>query len=141
MENASKALIIAGAILLSIAIIGIGMTVFNMAQGTIQSTNMSADEIAASNAKFSKYEGLQTGSTVRTMLDTIRTHNLSEADDDSKKICVHTGAATDPADATSKTEATEIATQKGNVKAGVRYKVSFGYTSTGLIKDIGYEEQ
>ena len=30
MENASKALIIAGAILLSIAIIGIGMAVFQM---------------------------------------------------------------------------------------------------------------
>ena len=30
MENASKALIIAGAILLSIAIIGIGMYVYNL---------------------------------------------------------------------------------------------------------------
>ena len=32
MENASKALIIAGAILLAIAIIGVGMYVFNNAQ-------------------------------------------------------------------------------------------------------------
>ena len=45
MENASKALIIAGAILLSIAIIGIGMAVFQMASGTISSANMSAQEI------------------------------------------------------------------------------------------------
>ena len=36
MENASKALIIAGAILLSIAIIGVGMYVFQNVQETIQ---------------------------------------------------------------------------------------------------------
>ena len=36
MENASKALIIAGAILLAIAIIGIGMFVYNNVSGTIR---------------------------------------------------------------------------------------------------------
>lgn len=61
MENASKALIIAGAILLSIAIIGIGMAVFQMASGTISSANMSAQEIEAYNSEFSKYEGKVNG--------------------------------------------------------------------------------
>ena len=61
MENASKALIIAGAILLSIAIIGIGMYVFNMASGTINQANMSGQEIEAYNSEFTKYEGVQNG--------------------------------------------------------------------------------
>ena len=36
MENASKALIIAGAILISILLIAISMYIYNSAQGTIQ---------------------------------------------------------------------------------------------------------
>ena len=40
MENASKALIIAGAILLSIAIIGIGMYVYNNAATAMEGTDM-----------------------------------------------------------------------------------------------------
>ena len=41
MENASKALIIAGAILLSIAIIGIGMYVYSQAEGIMKNINIS----------------------------------------------------------------------------------------------------
>ena len=40
MENASKALIIAGAILLSILIIGLGMMVFNQAKEAMTGTGM-----------------------------------------------------------------------------------------------------
>ena len=47
MENASKALIIAGAILLSIAIIGVGMFVYNSVSGTItDAADMTQQEIA-----------------------------------------------------------------------------------------------
>ena len=45
MENASKALIIAGAILLSILIISLGILIFSQAQDTINSINMSEQEI------------------------------------------------------------------------------------------------
>ena len=40
MENASKALIIAGAILLSILIIGLGMYIYNMAADAITDTGL-----------------------------------------------------------------------------------------------------
>lgn len=148
MENASKALIIAGAILLSIAIIGIGMTVYNMASSTIGSINMTDAEISTYNAKFDKYEGTQTGSTVRAMLDTIRTHNSMNAEDTSKQIVVNggatTGTVTDVAkgsenttnDVQEGTTAANLTTIKGNIKSGSRYKVSFGYSTSGLIKFI-----
>ena len=49
MENASKALLIAGAILLCILIIAIGMFIYNSAQGTIVSSmnSLSTQEVEA----------------------------------------------------------------------------------------------
>ena len=60
MENASKALIIAGAILLAILLISLGIMIFNQAQDTVDNSGMSQAEITAFNNKFLKYEGNQT---------------------------------------------------------------------------------
>lgn len=71
MENASKALIIAGAILLSILIIALGIYVFNMAKNA---TNTDAlDELAINtfNANFESYSGKQTGNQVKTLLNNV----------------------------------------------------------------------
>ena len=70
MENASKALIIAGAILLSILIIAIGMYIYTSSQATIQNsmTDMNTQEIQAFNSNFTTYEGKQTGSQVKALL-------------------------------------------------------------------------
>ncbi|MEE0865899.1 MAG: hypothetical protein U0L98_03780, partial [Clostridia bacterium] len=57
MENASKALIIAGAILLAILIISLGILIFSQAQDTVGSVNMSEQEMMAFNNKFTAYEG------------------------------------------------------------------------------------
>lgn len=57
MENASKALLIAGAILLVIAIIGIGMAIFGQAQTVIGQTGQQIDVMAvqAHNSMFDSY--------------------------------------------------------------------------------------
>ena len=70
MENASKALIIAGAILLSILIIAIGMYIYSSAQAQVNNsiTNMSTSEIEGFNSTFTTYEGVQTGSQVKALL-------------------------------------------------------------------------
>ena len=138
MENASKALIIAGAILLSIAIIGIGMYVYQMAAGTIEGANLSGQEVDAYNATFIKYEGTQNGTTVRALFDTIRTHNITNSDDVSKQIILVSGTATDGNDSTVGTTSAEISTQKKSINAGTKYTISFGYSSTGMIKTIAY---
>ena len=52
MENASKALIIAGAILLSILLISLGIFVFTQAQDTMGSINLNDQEVMAFNNKF-----------------------------------------------------------------------------------------
>ena len=69
MENASKALIIAGAILLAILLISLGIMIFNQAQDTVNNSGMSQAEITAFNNKFLKYEGTQKGSVVKSLIN------------------------------------------------------------------------
>lgn len=139
MENASKALIIAGAILLAISIIGIGMFIYSKSATTIQGTDFSTEQVAAYNQKFDNYLGTQSGSNVRALCDTIRNHNLSNTDDLSKQIVVTKGSAA------SKTEPpTEVVTAvsvndiKTTVMNSEMYEVSFGYDkNTGYIIEVG----
>lgn len=79
MENASKALIIAGAILLAIVIISLGLVVVNNTKETIQNANMSEQEIQAFNSKFTSYEGPKvTGTNVNTLIAAIVASNQAQ---------------------------------------------------------------
>lgn len=70
MENASKALIIAGAILLSISIIALGMFALNSVTGSIPDEPLKDVEISQFNSTFDKYVGSNvSGSRVRSLLD------------------------------------------------------------------------
>lgn len=132
MENASKALIIAGAILLSILIIGLGMLIFNKAKDAISNTGMDKQKVDAYNSEFEAYVGEHVnGTRVRSLIDTVRTHNISNVDDDTLKITVN-----------NKTEAGDLNTLKGNYKAGNNYKVEIEeYSkSTGYITKIKIDE-
>ena len=81
MENASKALIIAGAILLAILIISLGILIFSQAQDTINSVNMDEQEIMAFNNKFTPYQGdNQRGSEVNALAQAVLSNNQSAKD-------------------------------------------------------------
>lgn len=136
MENASKALIIAGAILLSIAIIGIGMYIYTTAQQTIQSANMSQQEITTYNSTFVKYEGKQSGSNVKALLQTVRSHNAANKDDNSKQIIVSTNQLVTKPDTMAGSSDSDITTISNTIKAGYRYDIIFGYSNYGLINSI-----
>ena len=76
MENASKALIIAGAILLAILLISFGIMIFNQAQDTVNNSGMSQAQIQTFNNKFLKYEGLKrAGSEVKSLLNEVIASN------------------------------------------------------------------
>ena len=147
MQNASKALIIAGAILLSIAIIGVGMYVFQNVQETIKDwADMSADQIRTYNQEFTMYEGRQSGSQVRSLLDVISTHNRTQGQDDpSRVINVVEGQATDPtpaptAEDASTTANSAINTLKGTILSGRTYTVTFGYDAdSSLLTQVGVQ--
>ena len=86
MENASKALLIAGAILLVILIIAIGMFIYQAAneQLTDAVTGMSRNQVNAFNSTFLNYEGTRTGAQVKSLLQELISNANTYADEQSK---------------------------------------------------------
>ena len=136
MENASKALIIAGAILLSILIIGLGMLIFNQAKDAMSNTGMDKQKIDAYNSDFEAYVGNNVnGTRVRSLIDTVRTHNISTQDDNSLLITVTPDSSI--SGATAGTDTSSLNTTKGKIQAGKNYKVELGYDdSTGYVNNV-----
>lgn len=136
MENASKALIIAGAILLAILIIGLGMLIFNQAKDQIGRANLDQDTINALNSKFDNYIGDNVrGSNVKTLCNTVRDNNLTA--DESTTFSVKLTFGTDK-DVTDATEINKIRSKIGN---GKYYDVTCTYDSkTKLIDSITITE-
>ena len=84
MENASKALIIAGAILLSILLISLGIMIFSQAQDTVNNSGMSQAEINTFNSQFTKYEGTRKGSEVKSLIGEVIASNADETHKNNK---------------------------------------------------------
>lgn len=78
MENATKALIIAAAVLIAILLIAFGMKIFNTTTGTSDDvkTTMTATEIATFNGKFTQHHGTNKSlAVVRSVADKVIAHN------------------------------------------------------------------
>lgn len=89
MENASKALIIAGAILLAILIISLGIMIYNQASGVVNNNAMSEVDISTFNQKFTQYQGPNVrGAQVNSLLQQIQNNNVTYQDDTSRQVSV-----------------------------------------------------
>lgn len=133
MENASKALIIAGAILLSILLISLGIMIFNTAQDTTKNSGMTQAQVAAFNNKFSKYEGKIKGSEVRSLIQEVVASN---GDDNNKNASRKITIKKDNKEIVSDTNADSsgiLTTQSYTVKIAE-------YNTDGTIKIITIEE-
>lgn len=94
MENASKALLIAGAILICILLIGVGMMIFQSAQGTISEavTQMSSSEKDMFNQQFQQYEGTRVnGANVKALINKINNNNNQLEDNNDPKYVTYSG--------------------------------------------------
>lgn len=79
MENATKALLIAAAVLIAILIISLGIVIYNQASETVNSVNMSSQEVQAFNDQFLKYDGTgKRGTEVNALIKTVLNNNMSE---------------------------------------------------------------
>lgn len=77
MENATKALLIAAAVLVAILIISLGLVIYNMASETINGVNFSGQEVQAFNDQFLKYRGDRLrGTQINALLNTAFNSNL-----------------------------------------------------------------
>ena len=77
MENASKALIIAGSILIAIIIISLGIVVFKNMSGSVKrNADLTEQQIASFNSEITPYLGESvSGSQVNTFMQLVRTIN------------------------------------------------------------------
>lgn len=134
MENASKALLIAGAILIAILLIGIAMMVFGNINGITGMAGQQVDalEIQGFNRQFEQYEGENvSGSNVKTLISNINASNATYADDTSKQIDAGTGSN----NVVSST-GTSPKVLSGTIGTNYRYKVTFGKDASGFINSV-----
>ncbi len=149
MENASKALIIAGAILLSIVLITLGVVIIGRGQETVDQANIDDQVISTWNQKFTQYEGKSiSGSSVNTLLNTIISSNGTAINNGEREkvITLSTGGSGGIVQDTS--DCYDSVTTKGvNSHTGLKkvttwatntkkYSVKFDYNPKGYVNVI-----
>lgn len=136
MENATKALLIAAAVLIAILIISLGLVVYNSSAETVKQANLSQQEVQTANEKFARYNGdNKRGSEVNAMLNTVLNANLdaAAAGEAGRQVAV-SGAVTLAGNATS---ITQYADTSKMYKIEVKYNTKNG----GLVNAIVVTEK
>jgi len=135
MENASKALIIAGAILLAILIISLGMMVLSNATGLLKNGGMDKAGVQAFNETFLKYDGNKKGSEIRSLVSEVMSNNNSDEASDETRVSIN-GDGNGPVTlGAGEDEQPHYADSFKNTQT---YKVSFDYTK-GRVSNIKVE--
>ena len=136
MENASKALIIAGAILLSILIVSLGIMVFQNAKNTVGSSNLNKQEIEAFNSQWEGYEGTKkTASEVRTAAQAIIASNASESKSGTNRWISFTNSGS----ANTKTLTASPTVTVPSPANSNTYTIKVGYDNNGLVVGIDWK--
>lgn len=136
MENATKALLIAAAVLIAILIISLGLVVYNSSAETVNQANLSQQEVQAANEKFARYNGdNKRGSEVNAMLNTVLNANLdaAAAGETGRQVAV-SGAVTLAGNATS-------ITQHADTSKMYKIEVKYNTKNGGLVNAIVVTEK
>lgn len=143
MENASKALIIAGAILISILIVSLGVLIFNRMGGSAkEAANMDEQEVANFNSKITPYVGKNiSGSQVNALIQlVISLDNAAKSSGDATKAVTITYPISNNQKNKIEFDGTTVngLNNEKRVKtgSGVYYTVTATYGDNGLINTI-----
>lgn len=144
MENASKALIIAGSILITILVISLGVMVFNNMSSTVrENANLNEQEKNAFNSQILPYLGQNiSGSQVNVLIQkviSIDNQALSGSGDSFKRVSIYRNSVSDGNKIVQlKPGATKIeyGTNRKVETGGTFYTVEGTYDSNGLITTI-----
>ena len=138
MENASKALIIAGAILLAILIISLGIMIYQQASGVVNNNAMSEVDISSFNQKFLQYTGTNVrGAQVNALLNQVQSNNITYQDDTTRQVKVLIQATKWNGTAPSGEQTYTDGKSFTKANTGATYKVDYTTDSkTGLIDKI-----
>ncbi len=121
MDNASKALIMAGAVLIAVLIVSLSVLLYRSTQPMVEMTDkqLTARQRETFNNRFTKYDGdNRTGSDVISLLNAVDSYNKSAESADFGTI--------------SKSGVTETK----NVDPVKRYNISFSYGGSGIVNGV-----
>lgn len=145
MENASKALIIAGAILLSILIISLGIMVYNNAKSTVGDANLDSETIQTFNSKFTMYTGSGiSAAKANSLIEAVNANNATGDDkiaisfDSSITNTDYTGTYTPPtvSEANGVTSVSLYGSCTATLSNTNTYDISYGQSTSGMINLI-----
>lgn len=124
MENASKALLIAAAILIAILLISLGIYSYTQGQSVVNNNGMGEAEIQSFNNKFLKYEGSHSGTEIKSLIQEVIATNAG-IEDKSLQIEVTGGGLS------NKKDAKDLSTISSKISTQSKYTVTFGYADKG----------
>ncbi len=137
MENASKALLIAAAILIAIVLISLGVMVLGQGSQLVQNADMSSTEISAYNEEFKGFLGSNVrGTTVRQLIEKVNQHNRSNNGDLSKQIAIESTSTANSGGNTVDLDKAATTIGTSTISTGYSYTVTADYNSGGLISKI-----
>ncbi len=145
MENASKALLIAGAILIVIVLISIGMVIVQSSQGIVdEAGQMTTDqETSTFNNRFRTYQGTQKGATVQSLLSAVSANNADNKSNGRKiKVIIKDDKVEADGKDTGITDSKILTTISADIQTSARYKVTMsGTNGDGYIEEITIEKK
>ena len=136
MENATKGLMIAGAILIAIVIIGIGVFLVAQTRGPVDEAGarLGEMEIRTFNSQYEAHEGKKKGSEVTNLLSIINTNNINAERD---RVTAEKGIKVIFENGSEKMTSSEISEIKQQIISGKTYSVLItDYKSNGYVKTI-----
>ncbi len=140
MENASKALIIAGAVLLSMMVISLGVMIFNnMSNSVKQDSSLQKEEIASFNSKITPYMGNNvSGSQVKALIQLVRSidQDAINRNDFNRRVSISYNGSNVVSLETNADKITENRDIANSISTNKYYKVEGTYDSNGLITTI-----
>ena len=131
MENASKALIIAGAILLAILIISLGILIYNQASSVVNENTMDSVEVSQFNTQFTQYEGTKSGSTVRSLAQVVLSSNVAQDDAGRKVTLVVKNSAAAQGETSIVSTSSDQIQNLSTITTGGTYDIQCTYSTTG----------
>lgn len=147
MENATKGLMIAGAILIAIVLIGIGVFLVSQAQSIVDQGGQQFTEMEKTtfNSPIEQYEGKRNGSEIKALLTKLNTINMQLTTDETyeeKGIGINIEDGNNELEIDSKTEYTNdvsktVTAARAKINTGKTYTVVLEYDGfTGLISNV-----
>lgn len=128
MENASKALLMAGAVLITILVISLGVAIFMMARGGTRGTALTDEERNTFNNQFLSYVDQELlGREVKIVIQKIISSNKNH--DETKQIRLKK-------DGTEFTEPNGLSEQAKNITNNTLYQINIHFDENGLVEVI-----